>query len=91
MPKVIEKLKPTNKFVIDNSPFIFICEAEFEKEENSEDVKLTFVRTIEKFDTIEEAESYADLHGIPIWVRTKNWFSAGSTIVVKGKEKVVSI
>ena len=83
---MIKKLKPTNRFVIDNSNFVYICEAEFE-ENGSEWGKLTLVRTVGTFETVEEAESYADKNNIQIWGETDDWFNSAPTIVVKKNKK----
>lgn len=82
MAKTIKKLKPTNKFVIDNSDFIYICEAEFE-EDGSEWGKLTFVRTLGNFESVDEAEDYAKKHGMPIWAETDDWFNGAAVYIEK--------
>lgn len=72
MQEKIEKLDPSNKFVLDNSSYIYICEAKFE-EDGSEWGKLTFVRIVKEFDSVDEAEEFADKNNIPLWGEILDW------------------
>ena len=67
-----EKTHPSNKFVIDNSNCIYICEVKFE-EDGSEWGKLTFLRVVKEFDSVDEAEEFAETHNMPIWGEILDW------------------
>ncbi|MDI6977278.1 hypothetical protein [Serratia sp. Se-RSBMAAmG] len=72
MKATIEKSHPSNKFVIDNSGCVCICEASFE-EDGSEWGKLKFLRIVKEFDSVDEAEAFADQHDMPLWGEISDW------------------
>lgn len=67
-----EKNDPSNKFVIDNSSDVYICEAKFE-EDGSEWGKLTFVRLVKEFDSVDDAEKFAEENDMPLWGEIMDW------------------
>lgn len=72
MKAITEKSYPSNKFVIDNSGCVCICEASFE-EDGSEWGKLKFLRIVKEFDSVDEAEAFADQHDMPLWGEILDW------------------
>lgn len=69
---MIQKEKETNKFVIDNSGVITLCEVEH-KDDGSEWGKVSFVKVIKEFDSIDDAEDFTKANNIWVWGENKDW------------------
>lgn len=69
--KVIKE-QESNKFVIDNSGLILLCEVSH-KDDDSEWGKTSFVKVVGEFDSVDEAEAFADEKGIALWGEIKDW------------------
>ncbi len=69
---MIQKEKDSNKFVIDNSSVITLCEVEY-KDDGSEWGQVSLVKVVEEFDSIDEAEDFAELNDIYVWGENKDW------------------
>lgn len=69
---MIQKEKDSNKFVIDNSGVIILCEVEY-NDDGTEWGQISLVKVIEEFDSIDEAEDFAEKNNIPVWGENKDW------------------
>lgn len=69
---MIQKEKDSNKFVIDNSGVITLCEVEY-KDDGSEWGQVSLVKVVEEFDSIDEAEDFAEMNDISVWGENKDW------------------
>lgn len=69
---MIQKEKDSNKFVIDNSSVITLCEVEY-KDDGSEWGQVSLVKVVEEFDSIDEVEDFAELNDIYVWGENKDW------------------
>lgn len=69
---MIQKEKDSNKFVIDNSGVITLCEVEY-KDDGSEWGQVSLVKVVEEFDSIDEAEEFTEMNNIPVWGENKDW------------------
>lgn len=69
---MIQKEKDSNKFVIDNSGVITLCEVEY-NDDGTEWGQISLVKVVEEFDSIDEAEDFAEINNIPVWGENKDW------------------
>mgnify|MGYP004625266721 CR=1 FL=1 len=69
---MIQKEKDSNKFVIDNSGVITLCEVEY-KDDGSEWGQVSLVKVVEEFDSIDEAEDFTEKNDISVWGENKDW------------------
>jgi len=69
---MIQKEKDSNKFVIDNSGVIILCEVEY-NDDGTEWGQISLVKVIEEFDSIDDAEDFAEKSNIPVWGENKDW------------------
>lgn len=56
---MIQKEKDSNKFVIDNSGVIILCEVEY-NDDGTEWGQISLVKVIEEFDSIDDVEDFAE-------------------------------
>lgn len=69
--KVIKE-QESNKFVIDNSGLILLCEVSH-KDDGSEWGETSFVKVVDEFDSVDEAEAFADEKDITLWGEIQDW------------------
>lgn len=69
---MIQKEKDSNKFVIDNSGMITLCEVEY-NDDGSEWGQVSLVKVVKEFDSIDEAEEFTEMNNIPVWGENKDW------------------